>query len=87
MADSLTDRRRQLMYLSTRRGMRESDLLLGAFARRHLQELDEAQLDRYAALLDESDDQLLGWITGRQTVPPQFDHDVMEILKNFKLEF
>lgn len=84
MAESLEERRRRLIYRSLYTGMKETDVLLGPFARRHLPEFSGAQLDRYERLLGQPDPDILDWVSGRQPVPADHDHDVMELLKNFK---
>ena len=85
MGDVLAGRRKRLLFQSRRRGMRESDLLLGEFARRHIDGLSAPQLDRFEALLERSDPDLMAWISGAEPVPPDCDHDVMKLLKNIKI--
>ncbi len=85
MSEPVAIRRKRLLYQSCYRGQLESDLLLGRFARTHLAGLDRVQLDRYEALLAESDQDLLVWIFGRAPVPPRHDHDVFQRLRAFRL--
>jgi succinate dehydrogenase flavin-adding protein (antitoxin of CptAB toxin-antitoxin module) len=86
MTEPLEDRRRRLIYRSLYTGMKETDILLGAFARQHLPLLSAEQLDRYERLLElNQDPQVYAWAIGREPVPDQFDNDVMALLKNFKL--
>lgn len=85
MPESIAVRRKRLLYQSRYRGRLESDLLLGGFAARHLQALNPAQLDRYEALLEESDHDLLAWISGREPVPERHDTDVFRLLRDFRL--
>lgn len=86
MAESLQDRRKRLIYRSSYTGMKETDLLLGRFAKAYLPEFDAGQLDRYEALLATNEDpQIYAWAIGRDTVPPEFNTDVMLLLKAFKL--
>jgi antitoxin CptB len=80
----LDARRKRLLFQSRHRGMQENDLLLGGFAERHLAELDDTQLDRFEALLDEGDNDLFNWISGKEPVPATFDDDVMGLLKAFR---
>lgn len=84
MTDDLETRRKRLLFRSVRRGTKESDLVIGGFARRHVGGFDAAQLERFEALLECNDPELLGWVVGLELVPPEFDHDVMALLKNFK---
>jgi len=73
-------RRKRLLFRSWRRGTRESDLILGRFADTHLAGFDEAQLDRYEALLDCLDADIFDWVSGRAALPPEHDHDVTRLL-------
>ena len=84
MSETTEERRRRLIHRSLYTGMRETDLLLGPFARRHVPEFSEAQLDRYEQLLTVPDPDIFDWASGRQPIPPAFDHDVMRLLRNFK---
>ena len=58
MSEPLTVRRKRLLYRSRYRGSLESDLFFGRFATTWLDRLDEAELARYEALLEESDHDL-----------------------------
>ncbi len=80
----MDSRRKRLLFRSRHRGMQETDILLGGFARRHLSELTDGQLDQFETLLEESDNDLFDWITGRTAVPPALDNGVMKLLRNFK---
>ena len=73
-------RRERLRFRSWHRGTREMDLLLGSFADAYLGVFTPGQLDRYEALLLQSDPDLYGWITGRETIPAEYDNDVMQKL-------
>ena len=53
---------------------------------RHLPSLDDAQLDRYEALLDEPDQDVLAWVYDRLPVPPRHDNDVFGLLRAFEPE-
>ena len=84
MPESVSVRRKRLLYRSRYRGLLESDLLFGRFADRHLCSLNAIQLDRYEALLGESDCDLLAWISGSAPVPDRHDHDVFRLLQRFR---
>ena len=83
MGEALDPRRKRLLYLSWRRGMRETDLLLGRFADRHLGALSEDQLARFEKLLETEDGLLLDWITRRSAPPSEHDSDVLRLLIDF----
>ncbi len=52
-----------------RRGIKEMDLILGAYEEARLAGLDDDRLDRYEALLDENDQDLYKWVSGRAPEP------------------
>ena len=81
MSEDQTTRRKRLLFRSWHRGTREADLLLGPFADAHLGAMNPGQLDRYEALLGESDATLYDWISGRATPPPERDSDVLRLLR------
>lgn len=85
MADELIERRKRLMYRSLYTGTKETDLILGGFAQRHLEELTNEQLDTYETLLSIEDPRLYTWITRQETPLPGFDTDVLAMIQNFSL--
>jgi len=86
MAESLDDRRKRLIYRSAYTGMKETDILLGRFAKAHVPGFDGGQLDRYEALLATNEDpQIYAWAIGRDPVPADYETDVMALLKAFRL--
>ena len=82
---SLDIRRKRLRFRAWHRGTREADLLFGGFADRHVGEMDGDQLSRLEELLEVADADLYDWTIGRSPVPPEFDHDVMALLRAFRL--
>ncbi len=82
--NSLT-REKRLRFRCWHRGTKELDLLLGNFADRHLADLSPEQLDRLETLLDLPEPVLYNWITGQEPPTAAYDHDVMALLRNFKL--
>lgn len=77
-------RRKRLIHRSRYTGMKETDLLLGAFAQRYVPGFDASQLDEYERLLQETDADLFDWATGRAPVPERCQTAVMRLLQNFK---
>ena len=65
-----------------RRGTREMDLILGPFADAALADMDAPTLDALEALLEENDQDLYAWVTGREAAPA--DHgDMLARLRRF----
>lgn len=76
---------KRLRYRSSYTGTKETDVLLGQFAARHLAELSADLLDQYEALIENSDPDLFMWISGRKPVPPEWDTEIMALLKKFRI--
>jgi len=80
----MDDRRKKLRFRAWRRGFREIDLILGAFADAHLTELDDAGLDAFEALLDAPDQEVWDWILGRTPAPPEHDTPTLGLIRSFR---
>ncbi|GEO82921.1 succinate dehydrogenase assembly factor 2 [Pararhodospirillum oryzae] len=78
-------RRKRLIYRSSYRGSKEADLFLGAFARARVPTMPDDQLDRFEALLEEHDPDIMDWILERQPMPEVYRNDVMALLQAFRL--
>lgn len=86
MGETRDDRIKRLVYRSIYTGTKETDLLLGTFARRHLEGLSPQLLDEYEALIENSDPDLYMWISRRKPVPEAWNGEIMQRLQDFKLE-
>lgn len=76
---------KRLRYRSSYTGTKETDVLLGQFAARHLAALSPDMLDQYEALIENSDPDLFMWISGRKPVPPEWDTEIMALLQKFRI--
>jgi antitoxin CptB len=82
-SQGLDPRRRKLLFRSWHRGIREADLILGRFADVHIASLSEAELDAYERLLDIQEQDLLAWMTGTLSPPPDQDTAMFRRVRNF----
>jgi antitoxin CptB len=62
-------RLKRLRMRSMRRGIKEMDVILSAFADRELHLLDAVTLDLYEDLLNENDQDLYQWVSGQHAAP------------------
>lgn len=69
MNDNLENLRKKLIFRSDHRGTKEMDLLLGSFARQHVPNFNEQELQEFEELLKENDPDLYNWITGKEKAP------------------
>jgi len=79
MGDDLSERRNAYT------GTKETDLLLGYFAAHHIETLSEEQLNEYENLLKIEDPRLYKWVTGMEEAPKEYQGEVLDLIKNFKL--
>jgi antitoxin CptB len=77
-------RLKRIRFRAWRRGFREADLIMGPFADSHAQNLDAAGLDAFEALLDQEDQDVYDWITGRKPAPAAFATPCLEQLRAFQ---
>jgi len=76
--------RKRLLFRSLRRGTKESDLVIGGFARACLADLNDGQLRRFEALLEQNDPDVLAWVIGIERPPPEFDTDVLGLIRKHR---
>ncbi len=81
MSETIETRRKRLRFRAARRGFKEVDAIFGAFAERHLSELDDCELDLFEALLAVPDHEVYDWLRGAATVPPDLDTGVFDRLR------
>lgn len=79
-------RLKKLKYRAWHRGFREADLILGPFSETHVAKLTPAQLDAFEVLLDQPDQDLYEWIVEKTPTPPEFDGDLMDLIKAFRFD-
>jgi len=70
---------KRLAMRSMRRGIKEMDLILSAYAGDRLAAMDDAQLTHYDDLLDEADHDLYQWVTGQMPPKEGFEDLVNDI--------
>lgn len=72
-----------LLYQSRKRGMLENDLLLSTFVEKYLKEFTAEQTAIYDQLINgvSNDWDIYYWATETKPTPPEFDTEIMELLK------
>ena len=70
---------KRLVMRSMRRGIKEMDIILSAYATENLVKMDEATITLYDRLLDENDQDLYQWVTGQVAAPERFRQMIAEI--------
>lgn len=84
MQETKEARLKRLRIRSWRRGTKEMDLILGAWANTQLEHLSEDDLVLYDALLSENDHDLYQWVSGQGDTPERFVKIIDQIAQSFQ---
>ncbi len=79
VTENAEHRLKRLEMRSMRRGIKEMDLILSAYAKAQLVNMDDARLAQYDAFLNENDHDLYQWVTGQVSAPDRFQDLVGDI--------
>lgn len=85
--ESVDRKKARLVYQSRKRGILETDLLLGGFAAKYLKDMNPEQLSEYDSLLDELDWDIYYWATKNyesSPIPDRWkDSELMKKLQGY----
>lgn len=84
MTENRQDRLKRLKMRSMRRGIKEMDIILSAYADANLERMEEERITLYDALLWENDQDLYQWVTGQVPAPEKFAELVGDISQTFQ---
>ncbi len=73
-------RLKRALWRADHRGTREADMLIGGFARRHLAQMTQAELDWFETLLEEQDVDIMAWALRTAEPPEQLQCPMMDRL-------
>jgi antitoxin CptB len=76
-------RRRKLLFRAWRRGVRETDLIVGRFADAFIEKFDEAELGDFERLIEVPNAELYAWVVGSEAVPADYETTVLRQLIAF----
>jgi antitoxin CptB len=82
-SEGLEVRRRKLLFRAWRRGVRETDLIVGRFADAYIEKFDQAGLDDFERLIEVDNAELYAWVVGAESVPADYDTAVLRDLRSF----
>ncbi len=82
-SEGLDVRRKKLLFRAWRRGVRETDLIVGRFADAVIGSLDEPALDDFERLIEVPNADLYAWVSGEADIPEHYDTVVLRQLKAF----
>lgn len=74
---------KKLEYQSLHRGCKETDIILGTFAKTHLKLLNNNELLEYEKFLNLDDADIYNWYTINSTLPITFSTNLLNKIRNF----
>mgnify|MGYP003330863559 CR=1 FL=1 len=69
----------KVIYQSWHRGCKETDIILGDFAKSEIYSFDDNKFQIYKELISEDDWNIYNWFTGRETTPKKYRNLIAEI--------
>ena len=84
MSLNIDQLKKKIVYRSNYRGTKEMDKLLGAFTKKHINQLEEEDLIQLIELLEIDDNNLYNFYNGLSTDIKFKDNKINLLFKNFK---
>ncbi len=84
MNETHEHRLKRMHMRSMRRGIKEMDIILTAYSKANLAQMDSGQLDLYDQMLDENDQDLYQWVTGQIAAPEVLKILIKDISQTFQ---
>ncbi len=75
------ERLKRLLYQSFHRGCKETDAILGGFARQNLNSFSDEELDMYEKFINEDDWDIYAWLVGKIPFPSEHENRVTDLLR------
>jgi antitoxin CptB len=83
MSEKLSEEKKRLLYRAKYRGFKEADIVIGKFAEKHLASLNDEETEQFRLLLEVPDQELYGWIIGREEAPDNYKGPVLQKMQAF----
>jgi antitoxin CptB len=77
--------RKKILYRSEYRGIKEMELLLNSFVKKHINDFSIVELNQLDDLLNYDDDSLFKWYLNKKVEIKIPNNKVSKLLKNFKI--
>ena len=79
--------RKKILYRSEYRGIKEMELLLNSFVKKHINDFSIVELKQLDDLLNFDDDNLFKWYLNKKVGIKIPNNKVSKLLKNFKIQY
>lgn len=83
MSEKQSNLRKKILYQSQNRGCKETDLILGKFAEKYLEQMDSMELEIFQKILELSDADIYDWYNKKSPIPQEYNTHLMQKLLNF----
>ncbi|MEM7617121.1 MAG: succinate dehydrogenase assembly factor 2 [Pseudomonadota bacterium] len=77
---------KKLRYQTWHRGCKETDILLGHFCDKFIEEFDDEELQQLIQICDIDDWDLYSWLTRKAPVPDEYNNKIMQKLMQFNIK-
>jgi len=77
--------KKQIIYRSNHRGVKEMDLLLGNFVKKYINVIEYNDLQDLMNILAQEDEIIKKWYFEKESSNPVFNTNVSKMLKKFKV--
>jgi antitoxin CptB len=84
MTETRENRIKRMHMRAMRRGMKEMDIILQAYAEANLPKMSDAELDLFDQLLSEYDPDLYQWLTGQKEGPEELRALIHDVSQTFQ---
>jgi len=81
---NITNLKKKIIYRSNYRGTKEMDKLLGSFAKKYINILNNEELQHLCDLLDLDDENLYKYNQGQEIIIEINTNNITELFKNYK---
>jgi antitoxin CptB len=75
---------KKLLYKSCNRGCKETDLIIGQFAKLYIEKMNDDELEIFEQILQFPDADIYDWYTKKKSVPKDKRSKIMTQILNFK---
>lgn len=73
----LDKRRKKIAYRSWYRGCKETDKILGNYARENIDNLSNEDLDLFEVILELDDKDIYNWLSGKEEAPAEIKQNII----------
>lgn len=75
--------KKKLLYQSQNRGCKETDLIIGSFTKKHIDTMNNEDLQELQTILKINDTDFYDWYTKKKPLPKNYDSPLMHKLLSF----